>query len=113
MWRSRDGSFGGEGRVTTINEENKYWADQVDELHHSALKNVRDMATKWQAAIIALLGAFATITFVWGPEKLEKYPLAPGPWRGVSLFMLVIGGVSGIVAAILLSLASIGIPQKY
>jgi hypothetical protein len=99
--------------MTTISEENKYWADQVDELHHNALKNIKDVAAKWQAAIVAILGAFATVAFVWGPEKLEKFPLAPGFWRGLSLFLIVLGGILGIVAAFLLALAAIGIPREY
>jgi hypothetical protein len=99
--------------MTTGAEENQYWSDQVDELHHNALKNMRDVAAKWQTVIVAFLGAFATVTFLWGPEKLEKYPLEPGFWKGASLVLLVLAGVLGIGSAYLLALAAIGIPKKF
>jgi hypothetical protein len=98
--------------MTTPAEEDKYWADRLEELHHNALKNVRDVAGKWQTAIVALLGAFATVAFVWGPDKLEKFPLA-GAARTWALSLLVVGGLLGVTAAFLLALAAIGIPREY
>ncbi len=54
-----------------------------------------------------------TATFVWGPEKIEKYPLEPGLWRNLSIVLLVVAGVLGIAAMVLVSMAAIGLPKSY
>ena len=99
--------------MTTGAEENKWWANQVDELHHNGLKTIREVATKWQAALVAILATFATVAFVWGPEKLEKYPIGAGFWRSTNLVLLVLAGLLGIAAAFILALAAIGIPREF
>ena len=99
--------------MSSIEEEDLYWANEVEKLHHDALKNVREAATKWQAAIAAALGAFVTVGFVWGPDKFEKYPIGPGLWRGLSLFLMIAAGAAGLTAAVYAGLAGIGIPKEY
>src|SRR3954471_736656 len=82
--------------VSTVAEEDAYWVKQVENLHHDALTNVRASAGKWQAGLTAALGGFVTVGFVWGPDKLDKYPIEQGLWRTLSLVLLVLAGVTGL-----------------
>lgn len=92
-------------------DEVQKWQEEQAAAQHSVLTDVRATAAKWQAAIAAVLGTFVTVGFVWGPDKLDKFPLK-GADRDTVLTMLAVAGVLGLGATVFASVASIGYPAR-
>ena len=71
------------------------------------LAGVRSAATAWGASITALLGVFAAVAVVKGPDSLT----AVGGWPAQLAAVLIILATSlGIVAVLLCALAAQGVP---
>ncbi len=83
-------------RSPVASEQDKalYWAGKAADVHHNMLDTVQASAGKWQAAIAAFLGAYATVGFVVGRPRsptfrrrdgnTSSWPcwdwLPPSPW---------------------------------
>lgn len=91
-------------------DEYRYWTAQLTNASHNMLQTVQASAGKWQAAIAALLAAYATVGFLITPDKLAALPV-----HGAAEVILLVGyglaGALGIAAVILANLAAQGIPQ--
>jgi hypothetical protein len=89
-------------------DEALYWAAKASDAHHNVLDTVQASAGKWQAAIAAFLGAYATIGFVVGPTTLSSLP--PTDWKYVIVAALGLAGIIGIIAVVLANRAADGFP---
>jgi hypothetical protein len=91
-------------------DEEGFWQQKIIDAHHNMLDVVQSSASKWQVAIAAFLGVYATTGFVLGPDKLSTWPIK-GFWEVVSLGALIVAGLAGIVAIFFANLATQGIPK--
>ena len=91
-------------------DEYRYWTAQLTDASHNMLQTVQASAGKWQAAIAALLAAYATVGFLLTPDKLAALPVH-GAAEIILLVTYGLAGLLGIVAVILANLAAQGIPQ--
>jgi hypothetical protein len=91
-------------------DEYRFWTTKLADASHNMLQTVQTAAGKWQAAIAAFLGAYATIGFLLTPDKLASLPVH-GTTELVLLAVYGLAGVLGIVAVVLSNLAAQGIPQ--
>lgn len=91
-------------------DEYRFWDGQLADAGHTMLQTVQAAAGKWQAAIAAFLGAYATIGFLLTPDKLAALPVH-GTAEALLLAVYGLAGVLGVVAVVLSNLAAQGIPQ--
>ena len=91
-------------------DEYRFWDTKLADAHHNMLDTVQASAGKWQTAIAAFLGVYATVGFILTPDKLAALPVRGAAEIGL-LAAYVVAGVLGIVAVIQANLASQGIPQ--
>ena len=90
-------------------DEALYWAGKAADAHHSVQDTVQTSAGKWQVAIAAFLGAYATVGFVVGPTALASLP--PSAWKYVIVVILGLAGFIGLIAVILANRAAEGFPK--
>jgi hypothetical protein len=90
-------------------DEAAYWAGKASDAHHNVMDTVQASAGKWQAAIAAFLGAYATIGFVVGPTTIGYLPSSS--WKYVILAVLGLAGLIAFVAVILANKAAEGFPR--
>ncbi|HTX01208.1 MAG TPA: hypothetical protein VMD59_20660 [Acidimicrobiales bacterium] len=90
-------------------DEALYWAGKAADAHHNALDIVQSSAGKWQAAIAAFLGAYATVGFVVGPTTLAELP-ASG-WKYFILASLSAAGAVALGAVFYANRAAQGYPR--
>jgi len=98
--------------VPSLRDEVSYWQNQAVDAHHNLLSTIQSAAGKWQAAIAAFLGLYATTGFVLGPDKLATLPVHGSLEIGVVVAFFM-AGIAGIVAVILANLAAQGIPEIF
>lgn len=96
--------------MPSIIDEADFWSSKAADAHHNLLGTVQDSAGKWQAAIAAFLGLYASAGFVLGPDKLSALPVQ-GDLRIGLLAAYGVAGVCGVAAVVLANLAAQGIPQ--
>lgn len=60
--------------MTSEQDEAVFWAGKAVDAHHDMLDTVQAAAGKWQAAITAFLGVYATVGLVLGPTQLATLP---------------------------------------
>jgi hypothetical protein len=94
--------------MTSEQDEALYWAGKAADAHHNVLDTVQASAGKWQAAIAAFLGVYATVGFVVGPTALASLP--PNGWKYVIVVLLGLAGVVGVTAVVLANKAAEGFP---
>jgi hypothetical protein len=95
--------------MATEQDEALYWAGKAADAHHNVQDTVQASAGKWQAAIAAFLGVYATAGFVVGPTTLPNLPFSA--WKYVILVILGLAGVIGLIAVILANKAAQGFPK--
>jgi hypothetical protein len=95
--------------MATERDEALYWAGKAADAHHNVQDTVQASAGKWQAAIAAFLGAYATVGFVVGPTALASLP--PSAWKYVIVVILGLAGFIGLIAVILANRAADGFPK--
>lgn len=95
--------------MATEQDEALYWAGKAADAHHNVLVTVQASAGKWQAAIAAFLGVYATVGFVVGPTTLASLP--PSGWKYVIVVVLGVAGFIGLIAVILANKAANGFPK--
>lgn len=96
--------------MTSLRDEMAFWQTKALDAHHNLLDTIQNSAGKWQAAIAAFLGVYATTSFVLGPDKLATLPVHGGVEIG-TVIIYGIAGIIGVIALLLANLASQGIPQ--
>jgi hypothetical protein len=96
--------------MPSLSDEAKFWSARAADAHHNLLETIQSSAGKWQAAIAAFLGLYATTGFVLGPDKLSSLPVQGDLETGL-LAAYGAAGVCGISAVIFANLASQGIPE--
>lgn len=74
------------------------------------LDTIQNSAAKWQAAIAAFLGLYATTSLVLGPDKLATLPVH-GSLEIGTVIAYGVAGLVGISALLLANLAAQGIPE--
>jgi hypothetical protein len=90
-------------------DEALYWAGKAADAHHNVQDTVQASAGKWQAAIAAFLGAYATVGFVVGPTTLASLP--PSGWKYAVVAVLGLAGAIGLVAVVYANKAAQGFPR--
>jgi hypothetical protein len=98
--------------VPSLRDEVTYWQNQAVDAHHNLLATIQSAAGKWQAAIAAFLGLYATTGFVLGPDKLATLPVHGNVEIGI-VVAFFIAGIVGIIAVIMANLAAQGIPEIF
>jgi hypothetical protein len=98
--------------VTTERDEALYWANQAVLAHRDMATSVRASAGKWQAAIIAYLGAYATVNFVIGPTTLATLPVS-GWQQDAILAAMCLAGLVAVAAVVLANMAAQGLPNVH
>ena len=96
--------------MPSLRDEILYWQNQAVDAHHDLLKTIQASAGKWQAAIAAFLGLYATTGFILGPDKLATLPVHGSVEIG-SVVAYGVAGLAGISALVLANLAAQGIPE--
>ncbi len=92
-------------------DEVAYWAKQAVDAHHNLLATVQGSAGKWQAAIAAFLGVYATVGFVFGPNMISALPVHGEPGTALLIACYALAGCCGVAAVVLANLAAQGIPK--
>lgn len=92
-------------------DEAAFWAKAAVDAHHNLLATVQGSAAKWQAAIAAFLGVYATAGFVLGPSLIAALPVHGEPATALLVACYAVAGGSGIAAVLLANFAAQGIPQ--
>jgi len=95
--------------MATEQDEALYWAGKAADAHHNVQDTVQASAGKWQAAIAAFLGAYATVGFVLGPTTIASLPSSF--WKYVIVIVLGLAGFIGLIAVILANRAAEGFPH--
>jgi hypothetical protein len=95
--------------MATEQDEALYWAGKAADAHHNAQDIVQASAGKWQAAIAAFLGAYATVGFVLGPTTLASLPTSF--WKYVIVIVLGLAGFIGLIAVVFANKAAEGFPR--
>jgi hypothetical protein len=90
-------------------DEALYWAGKASDAHHDVFETVQASAGKWQAAIAAFLGAYATVGFVVGPTTLASQPTTD--WKYAIVTALGLAGIVGVIAVVLANRAADGFPS--
>jgi hypothetical protein len=98
--------------VPSLRDEVTYWQNQAVDAHHNLLSTIQSAAGKWQAAIAAFLGLYATTGFVLGPDKLATLPVH-GHLEIATVVAFFMAGIAGIIAVIKANLAAQGIPEIF
>lgn len=98
--------------MPSLRDEVTYWQNQAVDAHHNLLSTIQSAAGKWQAAIAAFLGLYATTGFVLGPDKLATLPVHGTVEIGTVVAFFLAGAI-GIAAVIMANLAAQGIPQIF
>jgi hypothetical protein len=96
--------------MPSLADEARFWSTKAADAHHSMLETVQASAGKWQAALAAFLGVYATVGFVLGPDKLAALPVHGAAEIGL-LVAYALAGILGLIAIILANLAAQGIPE--
>jgi hypothetical protein len=91
-------------------DEYRFWTTKLADASHNMLQTVQTSAGKWQVAIAAFLGAYATIGFLLTPDKLATLPIH-GTAEIILLVAYGLAGALGVAAVVLANLAAQGIPQ--
>jgi hypothetical protein len=85
------------------------WEDEATEEHHKGLVTIRASATKWGESIGALLGVFALVAFVKGPESFTD---VSGTEAEAAALLVVAAAALAAAAVLLAALAAQGIPEN-
>ncbi len=96
--------------MPSVADEHRFWSTKRVDASHNKLDIVQSSAGKWQAALAAFLGVYATVGFVLSPDKLAALPVH-GSAEIILLAGYALAGALGIIAIILANLASQGIPE--
>lgn len=96
--------------MASLRDEVLYWQNQAVDAHHDLLKTIQTSAGKWQAAIAAFLGLYATAGFILGPDKLATLPVHGSVEIG-TVVAYGVAGLVGISALVLANFAAQGIPE--
>lgn len=96
--------------MASLADEMRYWSSKADDAHRNILDVVQASAGKWQAAIAAFLGVYATIGFVLAPDKISTLPVH-GWLQVVVIAMLIVAGLLGVAAIVYANCAAQGIPE--
>jgi hypothetical protein len=96
--------------MASLRDEMAFWQTKALDAHHNLLDTIQSSAGKWQAAIAAFLGVYATTSFVLGPDKLATLPVHGGVEIG-TVIIYGIAGIIGVIALLLANLATQGIPE--
>jgi hypothetical protein len=83
-------------------EDGDYWNLEAEKVRHEQLTRTREAAKNWGQTIATLLGVFATVAFIKGPESLDKVP------SNNAYAVAALIGAAGIAAALAVYLAAIG-----
>ena len=88
--------------------EGQVWAEKLRTAADDfGLAGVRTAATAWGASITALLGIFAAVAVIKGPDSLTSV----GGWQAqVAAVLILLANAVGIVAVLLCALAAQGVP---
>jgi len=97
--------------VWSSTDEDRFWTQKAIDAHHNLLDTVQGSAGKWQAAIAAFVGVYATAGFVLGPDKMAALPVHGEPGSALLIAAYAVTGVCGIAAVVLANLAAQGIPE--
>jgi hypothetical protein len=96
--------------MPSLRDEMLFWSQKALDAHHNMLETIQVSAGKWQAAIAAALGLYATVGFLLGPDKLATFPVQGWPEVG-ALSAFAAAGAAGLGAVVLANLAAQGIPE--
>ena len=96
--------------MASLRDEITFWQTKAVNAHHNLLDTIQSAAGKWQAAIAAFLGLYATTGFVLGPDKLATLPVHGGVEIG-TVIAFGLAGIVGVSALVLANLATQGIPE--
>lgn len=87
-----------------------WWEDKATELRHTGLDRVRESAKNWETSIATLLGVFATVAFVKGPDTFKDLSGWP---RWLAAFLVLAAALVAASALILAGVISQGMPRLY
>jgi hypothetical protein len=105
-----------------VTDDDRRWVKEATDAQHSGLATVRAAADGWGKAISGILGAFALVAFIKGPQAITDVPTGPGfqfnlpgfgpidPARTV-VFLIFAAAAFVIVAIVCAALAAEGVPR--
>jgi hypothetical protein len=105
-----------------VTNDDRRWVKEATDAQHSGLATVRTAADAWGKAISAILGAFALVAFIKGPQAITDVPTGPGyqfnltgfglidPARTV-VFLIFVAAAFVIIAIVCAAFAAEGIPR--
>ncbi len=96
--------------MPSLGDESTFWQNKALDAHHNLLDTIQNSAGKWQAAIAAFLGLYATTGFVLGPDRLATLPVH-GSLEIGTVIAYGVAGLVGISALLLANFATQGIPE--
>jgi hypothetical protein len=88
-----------------VDSDDRRWSTEAADARHSGLKSVRDTADAWGKSISAVLGVFALVSFVKGPDVVSAIPT--GSRATFHLFFLTLDPARTVVAWIFIAAAMI------
>ena len=97
------------------------WQKEALEARHTSLSTVRTAADAWGKSITAILGVFAAVAFVKGPEAIKDIPTGDSAAMTVPLFgridparsvvvLIFVAALLVIIATVLAAIAAQGTP---
>lgn len=89
--------------------EGDFWNERAGKLRSEQLEHARQAAKDWGQTIAALLGVFATVAFIKGPESLDKIP---GDNAYAVVAMIATAGGTAAIAVYLAAIAAQGTPSQ-
>lgn len=72
------------GRPVTADDER--WSSEALDARHKSLATMQGVADAWGKSIAAILGGFALVAFIKGPEAIKDVPTGPDAAFGLPVF---------------------------
>ena len=92
-----------------VTADGAYWNNEVDTRRRTQLDDAREAAKSWGQTITVLLGVFATVAFVKGPETFDKIP---GDNAYAVVGLIAVAGAAAAAAIYLAAIAAQGAPSE-
>jgi hypothetical protein len=92
-----------------LSADDEKWKTEFELAQHNQLTNVRGVAEKWSAGIVAVIGAFSAISVIIVPGKLSDLHYGLAKW--MVLAAAVLAGAFGVVALLKANTAAYGTPS--
>lgn len=103
--------------TTPVTKDVRRWKTEADDARHKALERIQGTADAWGKSIGTILGAFALVAFLKGPEALKDVPTTMAIGTGFTfdpartVIVLVFAAALAVAIAMLLAaIAAQGMP---